>query len=165
MKTDKAKRKSAGHGLVFDIIFIILILGLIGAGLILILLPEEQESVLIEYRVEFDTVKKEVAANISVNSDFLNENGESMGTVFTALIDDKIIEVPNRIDVQNIEYKKHNLDEYRTVKATVKALAIPKNGGYYVCGLPIRAGEELVLRQPYFYGTANVLAVRVLEEE
>lgn len=159
-----AEKKKTGHGLVFDIIITILVFCSIGAGLFFALRPKKAATAVVEYRVVFDNVKNEVASKISVNKELLSEKGQSMGVVTSAIADRQVFYTIDRTSVSESEYIKNVSNEYKTVKAVITAQAVLENGSYYVGGHPIRAGEQIVLRQPDFYGIAEITAVSVKQE-
>lgn len=158
MKAPKEKKKV--RGLIFDVIILLLVLGSILAGLFLTLKPEKIITAEVEYKVVFNTVKKSIASNISLGDEFLSENGDAMGKIISALNENKMIETLNRNLTQG-EYVSNVSNEYNTVKATICATAVYQNGSYYIGGQPLRAGEQLALRLPNFYGVAIVTAVTI----
>lgn len=161
----RAKQKNARYGVLFDIIIALLVIGAVGAAIYFGVKPKEEQTVLIEYTVVFDSVKKEIAGNVMPKETFLSENGENMGVIIYSLVDDKVISVFDKTAESDYEnsYKENISDDYKTVKAYVTAYARYENGSYYVGGKAIRAGEQLVLRLNDFYGVANITSVTVKE--
>lgn len=151
-----------GRGLLFDVLITVLILGSIGVGLYYMLKPESTDKVKIEYRIVFDTVDKNIASNISPNDVFLSEEGESMGVITDALNDKKIFQTIDRTSAAK-GYVTNISNEYNTVRITVSATAVLKDGVYYVGGQAVRTGGQLTLRLPDFYGTATVTALTVIK--
>ncbi|HAN20272.1 MAG: hypothetical protein A2Y15_07920 [Clostridiales bacterium GWF2_36_10] len=157
-----SKEKKPVQGLLFDIIIILLVFGSMGAGFFYTFKPKEVITSQVEYKVIFDFVDKNIASNITIGEDFLSDNGESMGRISTALNENKIIQTLNKTSDLG-EYVSHISSEYNTVKATIYVNAIYDNGFYSIGDQPLRAGEQIVLRLPDFYGVATITAVSVKE--
>lgn len=156
MKASTDVKKS--HSLFFDIIITLLVFGLIGTGLYYILKPEKTETVQLEYKIVFNSIKKSVASNFSSNEILLSEEGEEMGTIISAMNDRMSFQTLDRTSV-NGGYITNYSNEYNTITATVSAKATLKDGTYYVGGQPLRVGEELTLRLIDFYGFATIVSV------
>ncbi|HOJ47723.1 MAG TPA: DUF4330 family protein [Bacillota bacterium] len=159
----KVKQKTKSRGILFDIVIALLVIGAVGAAIYFGVRPEEVQTVQIEYTVVFDSVKKEIAGNVMPKETFLSEDGENMGVIISALVDDKVISVFDATAESDYEYsyKKNISDEYKTVRANVSAYATYENGSFYIGGKAIRAGEQIVLRLNDFYGVAHITNVTV----
>lgn len=160
-----AKQKNTGHGVLFDVIIALLVIGAVGAAIYFGVRPKAERTVLIEYTVVFDSVKNEIAGNVMPNKTFLSENGDNMGVITYSVVEDKVIPVFDKTAQSDYEdsYKKNVSDEFKTVKAFVSVYANYENGSYYVGGNAIRAGEQVTLRLNDFYGVANITSVTVKE--
>ena len=160
---NSVKHKNVRHGVLIDVIIALLVIGAICAAVYFGVRPEEENMVLIEYTVVFDSVKNEIAGNVMPKDTFLSENGDNMGVITYSLVDDKVTAVFDKTAQSNYEnsYKQNVSDEFKTVKAYVTVYANYENGSYYVSGKAIRVGEQLVLRLNDFYGVANITNVTV----
>jgi hypothetical protein len=159
------KHKNVRHGVLIDIIIALLVIGAIGAAIYFGVRPKEENTVLIEYTVVFDSVKNEIAGNVMPKDTFLSEDGENMGIITYSVVDDKVISVFDKTAQSDFEnsYKENISDEFKTVKAYVTVYANYENGSFYVGGKAIRAGEQIILRLNDFYGIANITNVTVKE--
>ncbi len=158
-----AKQKNTRHGVLFDVIIALLVIGAAGAAIYFGVRPEEESTVLIEYTVVFDSVKNEIAGNVMPKETFLSENGDNMGVITYSVVDDKIIRVFDKTSESDYSYKENVSDEFKTVKAYVTVSANYRNGSYYVGENAIRVGEQVTLRLNDFYGVAHITDVTVKE--
>lgn len=137
-ETKNVSRKS---GFIFDLVVVLLVLGLIGGGVYYFFRDSSSGKAEIEYMFVYEDVIYEISDKVVDGVRLMNDDGESMGTVKTVV----------RTGIAGTT----NKDVYVTASATAKQ----EGTTYYLGGQSIKAGEYITVRTKDFYGIALVMSV------
>ncbi len=163
MKPNKKIKTRQGKTKYFDVFLALIFMVAIVVALLFFIQPDQSDTFILEYDVVFEPVSRQISSNISPNKVFLSEDGRPMGTILSALNDRMVFYTIDKDKDSKTGYLEHVSQEYNTVYTKISADALFKDGSYYVGGVPIRAGEEITLRLPDFYGVGRITSVKVLK--